>query len=177
VLAPVARANGPTLGRSPTHVDGTAFMSALLVAQSTFPLLELSDVDLAPGEALLEDVERRARGLAGRPEQRVLRAAEPAHQEHNHPNHNREEQDQHQKAEEHVEQTAIPHHPGAAIAFTSHGKRWQDECDEHGYKRRIAKPPRRSPDGTNKGSSLTAGIGAQTFCITASATGAKVSCK
>jgi hypothetical protein len=48
-------------------------MNTLLVTQSTLPLLELRYVDLAPGEALLQNVERRgARGLAGRPEQRVL---------------------------------------------------------------------------------------------------------
>ena len=76
-------------------------------------LLELRYVDLAPGEALLQNVERRGRGLAGRPEQRVLRAAEPAHQEHDHADQDGEEQVQHQKAEEHVEQTAIPHHPRA----------------------------------------------------------------
>jgi hypothetical protein len=33
-------------------------MDALLVTQSTLALLELRDVNLAPGEALLENVER-----------------------------------------------------------------------------------------------------------------------
>jgi hypothetical protein len=54
-------------------------MSVVLVAQSSLPLLELRYVDLALGESFLQDIQRGARGLAGRPEQRMLRAAEPAH--------------------------------------------------------------------------------------------------
>ena len=94
-----------------------------------------------------------------------------------HPDHDGQEQDHHQKAEEHVEHTAIPHHPRAPIAFASDGKRWQEEPDEHGCKHRIAKLHRRSPDGTKKESSLTAGIGSQTFCIAASAAGPRCCAK
>ncbi len=46
-------------GGAPTRVGGTPFMSAVLIAQSTLSLLELRYVNLAPGEALLENVERR----------------------------------------------------------------------------------------------------------------------
>ena len=49
-----------------------------------------------------------------------------------------------------MEQTAIPHHPRATIAFARHGKRWQEEPDERGCERRIAKLHRRSPRRTKK---------------------------
>ena len=56
----VHRRSAAAFGTSPTHVGGAPLMNSLLFTQSALPLLELRDVDLALGEALLQDVERRA---------------------------------------------------------------------------------------------------------------------
>jgi hypothetical protein len=82
----------------------------LLFTQSALPLLEFRNVDLALCEPLLQDLERRGLNReCSEPSQRTRSTTTPTTMARN--------KDHHQKAEEHVEQTASPHHPRAPITL------------------------------------------------------------